>query len=71
MQKKCKIKRVGALRGRWIGLQKKCKIKRVGALRGRLSLDCKKSAKLRGLGIKGQVDCRLQKKSAKLRGLGH
>ena len=32
-EKKCKIKRVGALRG---GLQKKCKIKRVGALRGGL-----------------------------------
>ena len=28
------------------GLRKKCKIKRVGALR----VDCKKSAKLRGLG---------------------
>ena len=32
-KKMCKIKRVGALRGR---LEKKCKIKRVGASRGRL-----------------------------------
>ena len=31
-------------------------------------MDCEKSAKLRGLGIKGGGDC---KKSAKLRGLGH
>ena len=30
-KKKCKIKRVGSLRGK---LEKKCKIKRVGALRG-------------------------------------
>ena len=27
-----------------------CKIKRVGALRGRRRVDCKKCAKLRGLG---------------------
>ena len=47
MKEKCKIKRVGALRGR---LQKKCKIKRVGALRGGWWVDCDKSAKLRGLG---------------------
>ena len=47
MQKKCKIKRVGALRGR---LRKKCKIERVGALRGGWRMDFKKSAKLRGLG---------------------
>ena len=32
--KKCKIKRVGALRGGWwMDCDKKCKIKRVGALR--------------------------------------
>ena len=37
LQKKCKIKRVGALRGRWrVDCKKKCKIKRVGALRGGL-----------------------------------
>ena len=47
LRKKCKIKRVGALRGR---LQKKYKIKRVGALRGGWRVDCKKRAKLRGLG---------------------
>ena len=30
-EKKCKIKRVGALRGRWrVDCKKKCKIKRVG-----------------------------------------
>ena len=40
-KKKCKIKRVGALRGRLEGgLQKKCKIKRVGALRGGWRVDC-------------------------------
>ena len=39
MQKKCKIKRVGALRGR---LRKKCKIERVGALRGGWWVDSKK-----------------------------
>ena len=48
MEKKCKIKIAGALRG---GLPKNCKIKRVGALKGRWRVDCeKKSAKLRGLG---------------------
>ena len=38
MQKlKCKIKRVGASKGRWrVDCKKKCKIKRVGALRCRL-----------------------------------
>ena len=46
-EKKCKIKRVGALRG---GLRRKCKIKRVGALRGGWRVECEKSAKLRGLG---------------------
>ena len=47
-KKKCKIKRVGSLRGK---LEKKCKIKRVGALRGGWRVDCeKKSAKLRVLG---------------------
>ena len=46
MRKKCKIKRVGALKGR---LQKKWNIARVGSLRGRLRVDCEKSAKLRGL----------------------
>ena len=35
MDKKCKIQRVGALRGGWmVDCEKKCKIKRVGALRG-------------------------------------
>ena len=42
-EKKWKIKTVVALRG---GLGKKCKIKRVG----HEGADCKKSAKLRGLG---------------------
>ena len=50
LQKKCKIKTVGALRG---GLKvdwgKKCKTKWVGALRGGWRVDCKKNAKLRGL----------------------
>ena len=49
-------------------MKNKCKIKWVGALRGRSRVDCeKKSAKLRGLGIKG----RIAKKRAKLRGLQH
>ena len=38
-QKKCKIKRVGVLRGR---LRNKCKIKKVGALKGGWRVDCKK-----------------------------
>ena len=42
MKKKCKIKRVWALRGRWrVDCKKKCKINRVGALRGRLEKKCK------------------------------
>ena len=36
-EKKCEIKRVGALTG---GLEKKCKIKRVGALRDGWRVDC-------------------------------
>ena len=41
-KKKCKIKRVGALKGGWrMDWKKKCKIKRVGALRGRLQKKCK------------------------------
>ena len=40
MQKKCKIKRVGVLRGR---LRKKCKVKRVGAVKGGWRVDCKKN----------------------------
>ena len=47
------------------GLRKKCKIKRVGALSG--GWIAKKSAKLRGLGIKGEG--RLQKK-CKIKRLG-
>ena len=46
--KKCKIKKVGALRGICkVDCGKPCKIMRVGTLRGRLQ---KKNAKLRGLG---------------------
>ena len=57
-KKKCKIKRVralrgglekkvqklsvGALRGRWRVDCEKCKIKKVGALRGRWRVDCEK-----------------------------
>ena len=48
MQKKCKIMRVGALRGR---LRKECKIKRVSGIKGQVEGGLpKKSAKLRGLG---------------------
>ena len=51
-QKKCKNKRVYALRGRWtqIGIAKKGKNKRVYALRGWWTITgiAKKSAKLRG-----------------------
>ena len=49
--------------------KKKCKIKRVGALRGRWRVDCEKSAKLRGLGIKGglQKKCKIKRVGA-LRG---
>ena len=56
-KKKCKIKRVGALKGRWrVDCKKKCKIKRVGALRCRLQ---KKMWKIKeGWGIKGWVDGR-------------
>ena len=47
LQKKCKIKRFGALRDRLrVDYEKKCKLKRVGYY----GADCKKSAKLRGLG---------------------
>ena len=43
MEKKCKIKRVGALRGGWrVDCKKKGKIKRVGALRGGWRVDCEK-----------------------------
>ena len=59
-KKKCKINRVGALKGRWrVDCKKKCKIKRVGALRCRLQ---KKSGKLTCWGIKGRVEGGLQKK---------
>ena len=41
MRKKCKIKRVGALKGGWrVDCKKKCKIKRVVTLRERLRVDC-------------------------------
>ena len=43
LQKKGKIKRVGALRGGWrVDWEIKCKIKRVGTLRGRRRDDCEK-----------------------------
>ena len=59
-KKKCKIKRVGALKGGWrMDWKKKCKIKRVGALRGRLQ---KKWKLKEGWGIKWQVECGLQNK---------
>ena len=60
-EKKCKIKRVGALRGR---SRKKCKMKRVGVLRGWWRVDCEKKYKIK------RVEDGLQKKSATLRGLG-
>ena len=41
--KKCKIKRVGALRGRWrVDYEKSAKLRGFGALRGRWRVDCKK-----------------------------
>ena len=51
-----KVKRVGALRGRWrVDCEKMCEIKRVGALRGKIKKVAagwiaKKCAKLRGSG---------------------
>ena len=72
LRKKCKIKRVGALRGRWRDCKKKCKIKRVGALRAGGGWIAKKKCKIKRVGaLRGRwrVDC--CKKSAKLRGLGH
>ena len=67
MRKKCKIKRVWALRGGWKVVKKSAKLRGLG----HCVSDCEKSAKLRGFGaLRGRwrVDC---KKSAKLRGLGH
>ena len=81
-EKKCKIKRVGALsrdckkrlEGQWrvdctkyAKLRGCMRIKRVGALRGRLRKKCK----IKRVGaLRGgwRMDC---KKSAKLRGLGY
>ena len=40
--------------------KKKCKINRVGTLTGRWRVDCEKSAKLRGLGIKGRIAKKVQ-----------
>ena len=52
MKKKCKIKWVGALRGRWrVDCKKKCKIKRVGALKCWWRVDCEKKCKIKMVGV--------------------